>query len=120
VLKDTEMRERYDRVLVEGLPNWRSATYYMRKMRKMSSTEIFLLLAITATTIHYCTMWGSYYEKKMILADHIDAASKEGKILTHGDKKKRHTKQRPTILIFFFKKLKVSKYSLTVLKLDIP
>lgn len=79
VLKNEELRERYDRVLVEGLPNWRSAAYYMRKMRKMSATEIFLLIAVTATTIHYCTMWGSYWEKKMILADHIDAVSKRKK-----------------------------------------
>lgn len=79
VLKNSELRERYDRVLVEGLPNWRSAAYYMRKMRKMSSTEIIILLTITATTIHYCTMWGSYWEKKMILADQIDAVSKRKK-----------------------------------------
>jgi len=79
VLKDEEMRERYDRVLVEGLPNWRSPTYYMRKLRKMSSTEVFILVTIIATTIHYCTMWGSYLEKKMILDDHIDMASKRKK-----------------------------------------
>jgi len=51
VLKSEEMRERYNRVLVEGLPNWRSAAYYMRKMRKMSATEIFLLITVTARVV---------------------------------------------------------------------
>ena len=54
-------------LIVEGLPDWRSATYYMRKLRKMSGTEVFILVSIIATTIHYCAMWGSYLEKKMIL-----------------------------------------------------
>ena len=98
VLKNEELRERYDRVLVEGLPSWRSKAYYMRKLRKMSATEVFILVTIIATTIHYCAMWGSYLEKKMILGkflviwifsgsilristfsildDHIDMASK--------------------------------------------
>ena len=65
----------------KGLPNWRSPTYYMRKLRKMSSTEVFILVTIIATTIHYCTMWGSYLEKKMILDDHIDMASKRKKVI---------------------------------------
>ena len=67
VLKNEELRERYDRVLVEGLPSWRSKAYYMRKLRKMSATEVFILVTVIATTIHYCAMWGSYLEKKMIL-----------------------------------------------------
>ena len=46
---------------------------------KLSSFEVAVLLIITATTIHYCTMWGSYWEKKMILNDHIDAVSKRKK-----------------------------------------
>ena len=46
----------------------------------MSSTEVFILVTIIATTIHYCTMWGSYLEKKMILDDHIDMASKRKKV----------------------------------------
>ena len=54
----------------------------MRKLRKMSSTEVFILVTIIATTIHYCTMWGSYLEKKMILDDHIDMASKRKKVTT--------------------------------------
>ena len=70
----SETRERYDRVLVEGLPN-----RMVRKMMKLSSFEVAVLLIITATTIHYCTMWGSYWEKKMILNDHIDAVSKRKK-----------------------------------------
>lgn len=48
----------------------------------MSSTEVFILVTIIATTIHYCTMWGSYLEKKMILDDHIDMASKRKKVTT--------------------------------------
>ena len=51
----------------------------VRKMMKLSSFEVAVLLIITATTIHYCTMWGSYWEKKMILNDHIDAVSKRKK-----------------------------------------
>lgn len=74
VLKNGELRERYHRVLVEGLPN-----SMVRRFLKLSALEVFLLIVITATTIHYFTMWGSHWEKQMILSDQIDAVSKRKK-----------------------------------------
>ncbi|GBP01620.1 Uncharacterized protein F54F2.9, partial [Eumeta japonica] len=39
VLKDPSKREKYDKVLREGLPNWKSALYYYRRMRKIGLYE---------------------------------------------------------------------------------
>lgn len=44
MLKDKEMRARYDTVLVEGLPDWRMPAYYFRRMRKIGLAEGLLYL----------------------------------------------------------------------------
>ena len=49
VLKDKEKRAMYDKVLVEGLPNWRNPVFYFRRMRKIGLAEGLLYLIVIAT-----------------------------------------------------------------------
>ena len=46
VLRDEGRRAIYNRVLVEGLPDWRSPIFYFRRARKMSILEISIILTI--------------------------------------------------------------------------
>lgn len=64
VLKDPAKRERYDRVLVDGLPNWRSAVYYYRHVRKMGLLEMSVILFIVITVGQYLVAWAAYFEKR--------------------------------------------------------
>lgn len=64
VLKDPVKREKYDNVLKNGMPNWRSAVYYYRKARKMGLAEGATLLFIIITVCQYVVSWGVYLEKK--------------------------------------------------------
>lgn len=64
VLKDPGKREKYDRVLKEGLPNWKSALYYYRRMRKVGMAECMGILVLIITVIQYITAWAAYAEKK--------------------------------------------------------
>lgn len=56
---------RYNDVLKFGLPDWRTPSFYYRKLRKMHMYEIFALFTILATLIHYACLWGAYFEKKL-------------------------------------------------------
>merc|ERR1711997_339005 len=73
VLKDTEKRAIYDRVLVEGLPNWRSPAFYFRRMRKIGLAEAVLYLVLIATGIQYCMNWAAYYERKFTISENVNA-----------------------------------------------
>ncbi|XP_058819807.1 uncharacterized protein F54F2.9 [Topomyia yanbarensis] len=64
VLKDPGKREKYDRVLKEGLPNWKSALYYYRRVRKVGLAEGAAILLIVATVMQYFIAWAAYAEKK--------------------------------------------------------
>ncbi|XP_063704347.1 uncharacterized protein F54F2.9 [Culicoides brevitarsis] len=64
VLKDTSKREKYDKVLRDGLPNWKSALYYYRRMRKMSITEAAAIFFVIITVAQYLFAWAAYIEKK--------------------------------------------------------
>lgn len=55
----------YDRYLVDGMPDWRSALYYIRRARKMSMTEIAIILCIITTIGQYLTSWAGYKEKRL-------------------------------------------------------
>ena len=54
MLKDKTKREMYDKVLVEGLPNWRNPAFYFRRMRMINFVEGLLYLLAIATGIKYC------------------------------------------------------------------
>jgi len=71
VLKDTEKRAIYDRVLVEGLPNWRSPAFYFRRMRKIGLAEAVLYLFVIITAFQYCIHKAHYWEKRFTLNEAV-------------------------------------------------
>ncbi|XP_060829466.1 dnaJ homolog subfamily C member 1-like [Bombus pascuorum] len=64
ILKDPAKRQRYDNVLVNGLPNWRSAVYYYRHVRKMGLVELGIILFCLITVGQYVVAWAAYFEKR--------------------------------------------------------
>lgn len=64
VLKDAGKRQKYDNVLVNGLPNWRSAVYYYRHVRKMGLLELSIILFSVITVGQYLVAWAAYFEKR--------------------------------------------------------
>lgn len=64
ILKDPGKRQRYDNVLVNGLPNWRSAVYYYRHVRKMGLMEMSIILFTVITIGQYLVAWAAYFEKR--------------------------------------------------------
>ncbi|CAH8459955.1 unnamed protein product [Schistosoma margrebowiei] len=79
VLKNSELRAKYDEVLINGLPSWRTPVFYFRKLRKMSNYELFGLFFGMATIIHYATLWGSVFEKRLTLEDQLSTSLKRHK-----------------------------------------
>ncbi|KAK3928533.1 hypothetical protein KUF71_016780 [Frankliniella fusca] len=73
VLKDPTKRKLYDDVLVNGLPDWKSAVYYYRRVRKMGLAEMSIILFVILTIGQYLVGWGSYLEKKFIAQDFISS-----------------------------------------------
>nr|CAG4638668.1 EOG090X0BHG [Cyclestheria hislopi] len=65
VLRDEVKRAKYNRVLVEGLPNWRQPLYYYRRVRKMGMLELSVWLFVLFTIGQYAVAWGAYFEKKL-------------------------------------------------------
>ncbi|XP_046555215.1 dnaJ homolog subfamily C member 1-like [Haliotis rubra] len=87
VLKDEEKRQRYDQVLVEGLPDWRQPVFYYRRVRKMGMLELTCLLGFILTIGQYLVAWAVYFEKRLSLEDFY--ASKKKKV---ADKNKKKSK----------------------------
>ena len=78
VLKDKEKRDIYDRVLVEGLPDWRSPAFYFRRMRKIGLVEALLYVFVLITVFQYFIHMAHHWEKKFTLkeSEHIKIARK--------------------------------------------
>lgn len=68
ILKSTELREKYNFVLENGLPDWRQPVYYIRRARKLSWYETLLALLLICTTGHYLMLWGTYIDKYLTLS----------------------------------------------------
>lgn len=64
VLRDANRRMRYDEVLKNGLPDWRQAVYYYRRVRKMGLAEMSVILFVLVTVGQYIVSWAAYLEKK--------------------------------------------------------
>ncbi|KAJ6638366.1 DnaJ like subfamily C member 1 [Pseudolycoriella hygida] len=64
VLKDSSKREKYNEVLKNGLPNWKSALYYYRRVRKMGLAEMSFIVFMIITIGQYIVAWAAYAEKK--------------------------------------------------------
>ncbi|XP_056149248.1 dnaJ homolog subfamily C member 1 isoform X2 [Lampris incognitus] len=65
VLKDEERRQRYNDILINGLPDWRQPVFYYRRVRKMSNAELAFLLFLILTVGHYAVIWSIYLEKQL-------------------------------------------------------
>ncbi|XP_067649421.1 dnaJ homolog subfamily C member 1-like [Haliotis asinina] len=87
VLKDEEKRQRYDQVLVEGLPDWRQPVFYYRRVRKMGMLELTGLLGFILTIGQYLVSWAVYFEKRLSLEDFY--ASKKKKVAEKNKKKSK-------------------------------
>jgi len=77
VLKDKAKREIYDRVLVEGLPDWKMPVFYFRRMRKMGLAEGLAYLVVIVTVCQYFINWAAYLEKKFTISENVSAAVKK-------------------------------------------
>jgi DnaJ homolog subfamily C member 1 len=64
VLSDAQKRQRYHEVLEFGLPDWRSAVYYYRHVRKMGLLEMTVILFVILTVGQYIVLWAAYAENK--------------------------------------------------------
>ncbi|XP_060535363.1 dnaJ homolog subfamily C member 1 isoform X2 [Cylas formicarius] len=71
VLRSVSKRKYYDEVLVNGLPNWRSAVYYYRYVRKMGITEACCILFIIVTIGQYLVNWAAYLERKYTIQENL-------------------------------------------------
>nr|CAH8831283.1 unnamed protein product [Trichobilharzia regenti] len=79
ILKNSELRIKYDEVLKNGLPSWRTPVFYYRQLRRMSNYELFGLFFALATVIHYAVLWGSVFERRLTLEDQLSSSLKRHK-----------------------------------------
>nr|CAG4644221.1 EOG090X0BHG [Lepidurus arcticus] len=86
ILRDDGKRAIYNRVLDEGLPDWRMPVYYYRKVRKMGLLEMSIWLFILFTIGQYLVSWAAYWEKKFEMESVF--FSKYQKVLKKQKKKK--------------------------------
>ncbi len=76
VLKDADKRKIYDRVLVEGLPDWRSPVFYYRRMRKIGLAEGLAYVLVIATVFQYFMAWAAYWERSFNRKERISSQMK--------------------------------------------
>ncbi len=76
VLRDKEKRAIYDRVLVEGLPDWRMPVFYYRRMRKMGLAEGLAYIFGIFTVCQYFINWAAFWEKRFTLREVLGAHAK--------------------------------------------
>ncbi|KAJ0180767.1 hypothetical protein K1T71_004171 [Dendrolimus kikuchii] len=77
ILKDPGKREKYNEVLKNGLPNWRSAIYYYRHVRKMGLAEGSIILFIIITFGQYAVGWAAYVEKRFTAEQILNSRGKK-------------------------------------------
>ena len=87
ILKNPQLREVYNRVLVEGLPDWRSPVFYYRRMRKIGLMEGLAYLFVIFTVFQYCIYWAHYWERKFTLKVRRKYSSNQ---LTNFECKQKH------------------------------
>ncbi|GLV44523.1 uncharacterized protein CBL_10328 [Carabus blaptoides fortunei] len=109
VLKDPSKREHYNEVLKNGLPNWKSAVYYYRHVRKMGLAETLLTLFIVLTIGQYFVSWAAYIEKKYT-AEQV-----------YGAKMKKQQKKKGQVSAEIIEKFDIPKPSfMNTLPIQIP
>ncbi|XP_028174446.1 uncharacterized protein F54F2.9-like isoform X2 [Ostrinia furnacalis] len=77
ILKDPGKREKYNDVLKNGLPNWRSAIYYYRHVRKMGLAEGSIILFIIISFGQYAVGWAAYAEKRFTAEQILNSRGKK-------------------------------------------
>lgn len=77
ILRDSTKRAKYDDVLLNGLPDWKEAVYYYRKVRKMGLIEMSIILFIIITIGQYLVAWAAYFEKKYAIEEFVNLKSKK-------------------------------------------
>ncbi|CAH0722009.1 unnamed protein product, partial [Brenthis ino] len=77
ILKDPGKRQKYNEVLKNGLPNWRSAVYYYRHVRKMGLAEGSIILFIIITFGQYTVGWAAYAEKRFTAEQILNSRGKK-------------------------------------------
>lgn len=63
ILRDSVKREKYNLVLINGLPNWRDPAFYYRRVRKLGIAEGLFIFMLIGSGVHYLCLWAAYYEK---------------------------------------------------------
>ncbi|XP_054262299.1 uncharacterized protein F54F2.9-like [Macrosteles quadrilineatus] len=81
ILKDKNKRKYYDNVLENGLPDWKQAIYYYRRVRKMGLLEMSVILFVIFSIGQYLYGWANYFEKKLTVEDYVNSKSKKLKKL---------------------------------------
>ncbi|XP_078702755.1 dnaJ homolog subfamily C member 1-like [Branchiostoma floridae x Branchiostoma belcheri] len=79
VLRDENMRKKYDEILVTGLPDWRTPVYYYRRVRKLSLVEMSVFLFVILTIGHYLVAWSIYFERRFELMEIAPKRRKKNK-----------------------------------------
>ncbi|KAL1137967.1 hypothetical protein AAG570_009662, partial [Ranatra chinensis] len=77
ILTNSAKRVKYHQVLEHGLPDWRQAVYYYRRVRKMGLIEMSIILFIIITIGQYLVAWAAYFEKKYTLEEYLTLKSKK-------------------------------------------
>ncbi|CAG8475133.1 3847_t:CDS:2 [Funneliformis mosseae] len=63
ILRNPDMRERYNFFLKNGVPKWRGTGYYYKRYRPGLGTVLTGLLVL-GSFLHYMVMWVNYYQEK--------------------------------------------------------
>ncbi|XP_065206602.1 dnaJ homolog subfamily C member 1 [Planococcus citri] len=84
ILKSSEKRQYYDKFLEHGMPDWRQAVYYYRRVRKMGLLEMCLILTVIISIGQYLVAWASYIEQKYTLKELLKSKDKKVKKMKKG------------------------------------
>ncbi|VDM96634.1 unnamed protein product [Thelazia callipaeda] len=68
VLKSHNLRQKYDHVLENGLPDWKQPVFYYRRAKKLSWFEGMVVLVVIFSIGHYFMLWGAYIDKYLTLS----------------------------------------------------
>uniref|UniRef100_A0A1B6LC45 J domain-containing protein n=1 Tax=Graphocephala atropunctata TaxID=36148 RepID=A0A1B6LC45_9HEMI len=105
VLKDAGKRKCYDNVLENGLPDWKQAVYYYRRVRKMGLREMAVILFVIITIGQYLVGWANYFERKLTVDEFLNAKNKKSQ------KKQKKGKADPTLTVEEFEAVLVKPRS---------
>ena len=59
----------YDKILEEGLPDWKEPVYYLRRAKKMSFIECTIVIIIISIISHWIYLWSDYFGKQFNQVD---------------------------------------------------